>query len=247
MFRSLGLFLTLQAACMFGQSGVYGPVAAHLAAGDFAPDLVYTQILSAGGDGSWTSANLSGRLTVLAFFPDTSHNPQAIGEWNALVDRFREKPVQFVWITSEYQPPLGPWLAEHPVKGWVFLDPLGGTGQAYGLEMPAAVLVGSDRKILGFDRSMVPAARAIDSALAGRVDRLQTASPRMPQPEDHRPDFPPSYTVHIAPAKSPNGGDYSSNDYQSFLGYDLKDLLAQLYDTNAIRIQLPASLDDGQR
>jgi hypothetical protein len=40
-------------------------------------------------------------MTVLAFFPDTSHNIQSVTRWNALVAEFADKPIQFVWITGE--------------------------------------------------------------------------------------------------------------------------------------------------
>ena len=72
--RFLLLFLTIVAAGVFAQGGMFGPVSVRLKAGDSAPDMVFTEILGAGAAAPWTSANLSGRLTVLAFFPDTSHN-----------------------------------------------------------------------------------------------------------------------------------------------------------------------------
>jgi hypothetical protein len=215
MSRFLVLSFTVVVATMYGQHGIFGPVSAHLRAGDFAPDIVFTEILSAAGASPWSSANLSGRVTVLAFFPDTSHNPQAVSRWNALVEQFADKPVQFAWITSQYQPPLGPWLRAHPLKGWVFLDPLGATGLAYGMEEPAAVIIGSDRRIVGFDPAMLPSARTIDAALAGRIATdppLLAEPPRMTRPEDDRPDFPPSYTLHVSPAKGGGGGEFGGGD-----------------------------------
>lgn len=258
MSRFLVLLLTVMVANMFGQPGVFGPVSTQLKAGDFAPDIVFTEVLSAAGAEPWSNANLTGRLTVLTILPPVSPNLQAVSRWNALVEQFRDKAVQFVWVASEYQPPLGPWLEKHPVKGWLLLDPLGATGLAYGMEEPAAILIGSDRRILGFDRRMVPDARTISAALEGRITTepalvesgkvlLQAESPRMPRPEDHRPDFLPSYTLHVSPAGSESGGEYGGDDFWSFQGLDLKDVLTLLYDTTPVRIQLPAALDDGKR
>ena len=243
---------------------MFGPVAAHLKAGDFAPEVNFTEVLIPGAATPWTSAALSGRLSVLGFFPDTSHNPQAIEQWNALVRQYRQKPVQFVWITSEYNPPLAPWLRDHPLEGWVLLDPLGATGAAYGMEVPAAVLIGSDRRILGFDPAMIPKAHTLDAALAGRIVteapqqpedwkafagsgkvRLHAEPPRMPRPEDGRPDFAPSFEVHIAPARGKGAGESGGDDFWSFQNLDLKDILSILYETARVRIQLPPALDDG--
>ncbi len=64
------------------------------------------------------------------------------------------------------------------------------------------------------------------------------------QPDDHRPDFSPSYTVHISPAHDPaNGGDFAGSDYWSLQSYTVKRLLAQMLEVNPIRIDLPASID----
>ena len=66
--------------------------------------------------------------------------------WNGLVDRFAARPIQLVLITQEKEPTLLPWLAQHPVNGWLLYDPTGSTGRAYGLEMPNTLYVGADRK-----------------------------------------------------------------------------------------------------
>jgi hypothetical protein len=54
----------------FGQIGLYGPVTSHVKAGDRAPDIAFTKVLGAPVAGSWSQTNLSGQLTVLAFYPD---------------------------------------------------------------------------------------------------------------------------------------------------------------------------------
>ncbi|HWE49186.1 MAG TPA: hypothetical protein VG273_05335 [Bryobacteraceae bacterium] len=58
-------------------------------AGDSAPDFSFVKTLSAPHSASWTMANLSGNVTVIAFFPDTSHNLQSVSRWNALADSER--------------------------------------------------------------------------------------------------------------------------------------------------------------
>ncbi len=266
MMVRLLLLLGLGVAGMFAQPNLYGPVSTHLRAGDFAPEIVFTRILSQGSASAWTSESLSGQISVLVFYPGTSHNLQSVSRWNALVGQFAGKPIQFAWITGEKESTLLPWMEEHPVKGWVFYDPDGATGRAYGLEMPAAVIVGADRRIAGFDDSMLPESGTLTAALEGRITtappeltpaalkafdesgmvRLQAESPRMPSPDDYKPDFPPSYTVHISPAKSQDAGDFADNTFHSFQSVTLRNLVSQLYEINPIRVRLPPALDNDE-
>jgi uncharacterized protein (TIGR03435 family) len=247
--------------------GVFGAVSVRLKAGDFAPDIVFTKVLEPVG-GSWSSADLSGKTTVLVFFPLVSRNPQPMTMWNAVIERFAGKPVQFVLITSEKESSLLPWLVQHPVSGSVLYDPDGQTGRAYGLEMPDMVYIGADRKIVGFQQGIVPDDRTLNAVLEGNVtttrpklDRasvkaflasglvpLDAESPRMPRQEDQRPAFPPSEALHVAPAKDEIGsGNSSGDDFWSLQGFTLKSLIAEMYDLNPIRIVLPAWLDNGKR
>ena len=68
----------------------------------------------------------------------------------------------------------------------------------------------------------------------------------MPRAEEHKPDFPPSYTLHISPAKDEASGDFSNGIFHSFRGFTLKVVISQLYEINPIRIHLPPALDDDQ-
>jgi uncharacterized protein (TIGR03435 family) len=272
----LAMFFTVAVAGLFGQfepPGRFGPVTVRLKAGDFAPDIRFDKVLHSPAGLPWNPANFSTQVSVLAFFPDTSHNPDSVTRWNALVGKFADQ-VQFVWITAEEESSLLPWLEQHPVNGWAFHDPAGETGQAFGLELPAAVIIGADHRIVGFDSSMVPLDRTVEAALAGRIStaepippktmaealaqakamsesdtvRLLAESPRMPREEDHKPDFPPSHTLHISPAKDQlNGGNYAGPDYWSLQGFTLKGLISMITDMNPSRIDLPASLDTRTR
>jgi uncharacterized protein (TIGR03435 family) len=216
MFRLL-MLLALLAGSMFTQPG-------PLKAGDFAPGIVFTRILNNGSASDWTADSLSGQVTVLVFYPDTSHNLQSVIRWNALVQQFAGKPIQFAWITGEQESSLLPWLQQHPVNGWVFYDPDGSTGRAYRMDLDAAVIIGADRRIVGYDESIIPDPATLNAALDGRLTTvlLQSAEAR------------PSYMVHISPAKSVDG-------------LTLKQHIAQLYDVSPIRIHLPPALDDDQR
>jgi len=249
----------------FAQVGNFGTATGHPKAGDTAPDLVFSQLLRAPEPGSWTQANLSGQVTVLSFFPDTSHNPKPVADWNARVTQYAGKPVQFVWITSEERQKLMPALAEHPIEGWVLYDPKNSTAKAYGLDMPVNIYIGPDRKIIGFQQGYIPDTRTLDAVLEGRITHtrptqsnikafiqsnlvLLDAQPAMmPRATDHRPKFTPSYTVHITPSHGEQNGNSSSNDFWVLQGVTVKDAIEILYDTSSARVLLPPSLDDGKR
>ena len=116
----------------FPRIGVFGPVTARIKAGDRAPDISFTKGLQPAGALS-NSVNLTGRTTVLVFFPLISRNSQAIAAWNDVVEHFTGRPVQFIMMTSERESSLLPWLAQHSVAGMLLYDPDGQTGRSYGL------------------------------------------------------------------------------------------------------------------
>ena len=270
--RLLVLLLAVAATSVFGQDdfpGFYGKITSRPKAGDFAPDITFTKVLHNEGAESWSPADFYGKVTVLGFLPYVSDNPALVNQWNALVEQFAEKQVQFAWITREKESTLLPFLQEHPIKGWLFHDPNGGTGRSYGLESPETVIIGADHRIVGFDRdSAFPNERVVNAVLDDRITTTPPKPPpeglkafsesrrvllspepqRMPQPGDHKPDFSPSYAVHIALAHDPaNGGDYAGGDYWSLQGYTAKRLLAQMLDLNSNRIELPAPIDTNTR
>jgi uncharacterized protein (TIGR03435 family) len=258
-------FLAVAVSPGLGQVGLYGPVRVHLKAGDVAPDISFARMLSGPGAASWSQTDLTGQMTVVVFYPDTSHNLESVTRWNAVVEKFAGKPVQFVWVTGEKEDRLLPWLNEHPVKGWVFFDPEGKTGKAYGLELPAEVIVGADRKIVGFSRSMSPTEDQLNAALDGRITTapqsqatikafianhmvlMDAEPPWMPRMNDDRPHFAPSYTLHVSIAKGEGRSDSSSDEFLSMQGVGLKDAIERVYGVNPIRVHLPAALDDGKR
>ena len=239
---------------------------AHLKARDVAPDISFAKMLGAPGAASWSQANLTGQVTVMVFYPDTSDNPEPVARWNAVVEKFAGKPVQFVWVTGEEDSKLLPWLIQHPwMKGWVFDDPEGKTGKAYGLEDPLEVIVGTDRKIMGFWRGMLPTEDQLNAVLEGRVTTTppthETIKAFMQsrmvlleaEPhgrfllEDRKPKFAPSYALHVSISKGEGRGTASGDDYIGLRDFLLKDAISFVYGVNSIRVQLPAAVDDGKR
>jgi uncharacterized protein (TIGR03435 family) len=261
--RFLMPLFAVAAPVAVAQMGMYGPITVHLKAGDLAPDLQFNKQLSGPGNERWSPSNLTGQLTVLIFYLNTSRNLQTITMWNSLVDEFAGKPVQFVFISGEKATTLLPWLSQHPIKGWVFHDPDGRTGEAYGLDRPETVFIGGDGKIIGFgNMGFPPESRDVNAALEGRITTtrptratlktfiesgkvlLNAESQRMPRPDEHKPKIPPSYSLHVSPSQSEDGGNFGGDDFWALQGFTLKDAIDMVYDVNSIRVHLPAAVDD---
>lgn len=265
MISRLHALLLASAVGLLAQIGIFGPVTSHPQAGDLAPEVTFAKVLMT--PPVWISSKLFGQTTVLAFFPDTTDNLDAVDEWNERIDQFSSKPVQFVWITAEKESSLEPWLAQHFLKGVVLFDPDGATGRAYGIERPVAVLIGPDGRIIGFDREMVPSEDTLNAGLEGRITTtppgpgaaaikafresgkvlLEAEAPRIGRPERARPNFPPSYIFHVLPSQVAGTGEYGGMDFWSLQGFDVKGVAVVLYDINRIRIELPASFRDDER
>jgi uncharacterized protein (TIGR03435 family) len=159
-------------------------------------------------------------------------------------------------------------VAEETSGEWLgFHDRDGQTGRSFGLERPEAVIIGADGRIVGFCH-MQPTEDMLDAVLDGRITTTPLAPTRAamkafiesrlvllnaePEPmfsaKDHKPDFPPSYRLHVSPTEQEQGGgNFSGPDYWNLEDFDLKSLLSEVTGVNPIRIELPAALDDGKR
>src|SRR5947209_12432641 len=62
--------------------------------------------------------------------------------------------------------------------------------------------------------------------------------------QDRKPDFAPSYEVHILPAGTVEASVSSHPDYWAARGYDLRTMIATVCDTAPERVDMPASLGD---
>jgi uncharacterized protein (TIGR03435 family) len=250
-----------------GRPGIFGLVTVRLKAGDDAPDIEFTKVLHAPGTSQWSSANTFRQITILVFLPLMSRNPQQVELWNGLVERFAARPVQLVLITKEPESTLLPWLAQHPISGWLLYDPAGSTGRAYGLETPNTVYVGTDRKIIAFSHGTVPRDEELNAVLDGRIRTepvkpdpaslrefaksgkvlLQAEPSRMPRPGDIKPKFPPSYEVHITSSATLGKTSTSAPDYWSVAGFDLKSIVAQAYGVDESRVDFRDAAAAGKR
>jgi uncharacterized protein (TIGR03435 family) len=256
--RILPVLLASLAPCMFSQ------VPITVKAGDPAPPLTWTKIV-ASDPASGTAENFFGYTTVLLFLRPVSHNEQTVSAWNELVGQFAGKPVNFVWIANEKEESLVPFLKEHPVRGWMLLDPQEASYRAYGVEGADEVLIDPHGIISGFTqwtssqdqlkavldgRAVVirgePTEEQLDAFFEGKAVRLEAQPSRTP-PLPQKPDLPPSDEVHISLSGEQGTVSSTAPDYWMRRGFDLRAILSSIFDTGAIRIELPQALDNGTR
>ena len=88
---------------------------------------------------------------------------------------------------------------------------------------------------------------ALEAFGKSRMVLLQAEPERMFVPdEDKKPNFAPSYTVHISPSAGGESNNAAGDGFRNFQHFTLKDLIAELYNTTRGRVLLPASLDEKQ-
>jgi len=76
---------------------------------------------------------------------------------------------------------------------------------------------------------------------------MDAQPPRIPRLGNRKPDFAPSYTLHVLPSQFEGTGNFDGMDFWSLRGFDLKGVISVVYDLNPVRIDLSAFLDDGKR
>ena len=118
--------LSVLPTCMFAQ------VPPPVTAGDRAPAFTWTKVVASTSD-SGGPQNFLGHTTVLLFLRPVSHNEQTVSMSNKLVEEFAGRQVNFVWIANEGVESLVPFLAAHPVRGWMVLDPQAESYKACGV------------------------------------------------------------------------------------------------------------------
>lgn len=141
-----------------------------LRAGDPAPPLGLEKLLQApeGATAAWE--NLRGKAVVLEFWA-TWCGPciAAIPHMNELAEKYADKPVQFIAVTSEKEEVITKFLERKPIKGWVGLDTDRSMHHDYMVKgIPRTVLVDAQGRLAGFTHPVGLKEEVLDDLLAGR-------------------------------------------------------------------------------
>lgn len=152
--------------------------ASILRVGEPAPPLAVPQLLQApeGAAASWPG--LRGKAVVLEFWATwCAPCVEQVPHWNALADRFRDRPIQFIAVSAEDGESVAAFLEKRPMAGWIGLDPAGAVFKAYGVEaVPYTVLVDSKGVVRGITSLQDLTAGDLEALLGGRELQLPQRS-----------------------------------------------------------------------
>lgn len=140
-----------------------------------APPLALKELFQAptGAVASWDA--LKGRTVVLEFW-STGCGPclTSIPHMNDLAEAMRDKPVQFIAITSSDSKLIERFIAKRRMAAWVGIDKNGATSKAYGVHgIPHTVLVDANGKIAAVTHPSQLHAENILNVVAGRDSGIE--------------------------------------------------------------------------
>jgi thiol-disulfide isomerase/thioredoxin len=152
--------------------------AAVLNVGEPAPPLTVEQLLQApeGTAAKWQA--LKGKTVVLEFWATwCAPCVEQIPHWNALAEKFKSRPIQFIAIGYEDPELIAVFLKQRPMAGWIALDPAAATFKAYGVEsVPHTVLVDAKGAVRGITSLQQLTEADLEALLGGRELRLAKAT-----------------------------------------------------------------------
>lgn len=237
------------------------PVKANV--GDPAPALSLETLINApeGASASW--AAFKGKAVVLEFFA-TWCGPclAAVPDINELAERYKDKPVVFISITSEDERAVRKMMEKTPLKTWVGLDGDRSTHNAFGVRLiPHTVVVDMTGEIVAVTAPKNLTIEAIDEVLEGRVPpiRNRRIEPEPPvhesesayrrantpgrEPGDKEGKFP-LVQVLIKPSQKSFGDETVSPGALTLDGVTLRDALDFAFGVGKRRVQtdLPTTL-----
>jgi uncharacterized protein (TIGR03435 family) len=166
-FSFTGLFLLLLA--VFFNTAAAQPTKG-LKVGDAAPDLRLTKLLKAPAGTKGSLNELKGKVVVLEFWA-TWCSPciPAIDHLSQIATKYKDKPVQFIFVTDEDEKRASWFLQKRSPTGWIGLDENRHTIEAYQfVGIPHTVVIDSDGKIAAITSPKDVTETALNDLLSGK-------------------------------------------------------------------------------
>ena len=221
--------------------------AAEIEAGHPAPPLTLDRILQApsGTEANWR--HLRGKAVVMEFWATWCAGcREKIPQLNRLTERFRERPVHFLWITDEDFDIVARFLKDQPIAGWVGIDSDGATFERYGVvPRPWTVLVDAS----GIVRAATGGAHVTDSTVEALMAGEPLGIAEEPEGQDDKTGQALANTLFelsIRPAGpvavsgySPGAVVSSDGRFEGY-GFTVRRLLAMAYGLPEKRILAPS-------
>jgi thiol-disulfide isomerase/thioredoxin len=195
----------------------------------------------AGARATWSA--LKGQAVLVEFWATWCPSCiEQIPHLNALVEKFKDKPIRFISVTDEEKAVVTPFLAKRPIAGWIGLDAGSTTLNRYGIVgRPYTALIDAN----GVLRALLPPhdihESTIRELLAGTLRPKQATWPtpvigteaNRPQPLAQvivRPAMPDAVT-HM----SPGATQLTGNRWEGW-GLDVRAMVSAAFGESELKI-----------
>jgi thiol-disulfide isomerase/thioredoxin len=234
-------------------AGAQTPAEAPPKIGDRPPLLKTTTLLQAPPGARFDVGSLKGKVVVLEFWATwCGACVLAIPHLNELADKFRDRPIQFVAITSEDEATVRSFLAKKPINAWVALDADKAMKTAYAVDaIPHTVILAKDGTIASITYPTSVTGQTLEDLLAGKSMPVNTNILRRvggaASEKDGKAVAAPLFEVSVRPS-APNGttGSSSGGGSLRYNGYTVLKLLPEaLEGATAARVWTNAPRPEG--
>ena len=162
----VSIFVLLIVCCLSLYTQEKSPV---IKVGDAAPPFSMEKLLQAPDNFDGKLESLRGKVVVLEFWA-TWCGPcrEATPHLNELVEKYRQKSVQFISITDEEEWQVKKYLKYvTAISGWIGLDTDGSMNKAYGISyIPRTILIDQEGKIAAITYPLSVDSQSLDKLLA---------------------------------------------------------------------------------
>jgi uncharacterized protein (TIGR03435 family) len=251
--RAAGASLLWLIAICTTAVGVQPPAKTGPDVGDPAPLLKATTLLQAPADANLEAESLTGKVVILEFWA-TWCGPcvLAIPHMNALADKFKDQPVQFVAITSEDEHTVKSFLDRKPIKAWAALDADNAMKAAYGVDrIPHTVILASDGTVAAVTYPTSVTRQSIENLLARKSAPVKPSVGHRLERPAREPQgkrvAAPIFEMSVRPSESKGPRTSSSGGGSSqYSGYSVLKLLPEAFEgATSARVWTTAALPEG--
>lgn len=186
-----------------------------------------------------TRGHAPGRALVLEFWA-TYCGPclEAAPRLHALMEQFKDAPVDLVAVTDEEEPAVRSFLARHPLDSLVAIDKGSQTTRAFGVAfLPSTVLIDPQDRLAAITTPAHVDAAVLKRLIAG--DPLDLPLPIALARADGENTL---LSAVIRPSLEGDGEIAIEGDQLVAQGATLEDLVSRAYDLPARRVQVAAGL-----